>query len=264
MQCEECHESSSEYPGCPLVLATEYIQTGWYLTNTGKRVYWSNKAYIEEKVPKHSHEGTWIAFWLGKTGYDYGLSEYYFQNESDRDRFLAATPIFTLGEKYEKENDMTTMTAEKAVHQSKWGHHPISREASQKLRFINGVYAKAQHLAGAWERWERKLPENRVVRRAVKDDKGMKIGTEIVKDAAGNPVAWLEPGICPLFHEKVPGHIKYGSYVRGVAKDNGFGDKILFASRQARTPQPTPEEVLSFPFTEEEIDRLYETVKAWE
>jgi len=263
MQCEECHETSSEYPGCPLVLATEYIQNGWYHNKAGRRVYWSEKAYIEEKVPKHSHEGVWMAYWLGKTGYDYGFSEYYFQNESDRDKFIAATPIFTLGERYEKENEMTTTTAEKAVHQSKWGFHPISLEASKKLRFINGVYAKAQHLAGAWERWERKLPENRVVKRAIKGANGMKVGTEIVKDASGNPVPWVEPQVCSLFHEKVPGHVKWGSYIRGFAKDNGFGDKILFASRQARTPQPTPEEVQPFPFTEEEIDRLYETAKTW-
>lgn len=262
-QCEECHESSSEYPGCPLALATEYIKTGWYLTNKNQRVYWSEKAYIEEKVPKHSHEGTWRSMWLGKTGYDYGCGEYYFQNESDRDEFLAAIPIFSLGERYEKDSKMTTLTAEKTVHQSKWGFHPISREASQKLRFINGVYAKAQHLAGAWERWERKRPENRVMKRAIKAPDGVKVGTEIVKDALGNPVFHSEPQVCPLFHETVPGHMKYGGYIRAAALDNGFGDKILFASRQARTPQPTPADVLSFPFTEEEIDALYETAKSW-
>lgn len=156
-----------------------------------------------------------------------------------------------------------TMTAEKTVHQSNWGYHPISFESSKKLRFINGVYAKAQHLAGAWERWDRKLPENRVVKRAVRDASGLKIGTEIVKDNSGNPVAWAEPNICSLFHEKVPSHVKYGGYIRGSAKDNGFGEKILSASRQARIPQPTPEDVQPFPFTEEEIDRLYEAAKEW-
>ena len=260
-QCDKCDCSSSEYPGCPVVLATEYIKTGWYPNQAGQRVYWSEKAYIEENVLEHGHEGIWSSYWLGKTGYDYGFTEYYFQNESDRDRFLAAVPFFNTGEKYE-EKDMSTMT-EKAVHQSKWGFHPVSREASKKLRFINAVYAKAQHLAGAWERWERKIPSNRVIRRSIRDSKGLKIGMEVVKDEAGNPVLWKEPQVCPLFHVTIPGTTSKWSRTDGRAEDNGFGDKILFASRQARIPQPTPADVLPFPFTEQEIDSLYETAKEW-
>ena len=263
IQCDECHETSSEYPGCPLVLATEYIQTGWYYDNKQNRVYWSEKAYIEQKVPKHGHEGTWKSLWLGKSGYDYGFSEYYFKNQTDWDRFLAAVPVFHLGERYEEKEMTTTMTAEKAVHQSKWGFYPISREASKKLRFINGVYAKAQHLAGAWERWDRKQPQNRVQKQWRGGSPGSRGRLEVVLDDAGKPIPLKEPRICPLFHEKVPGHVKYGTYFLGYAKDNGFGEKILFASRQARTPQPTPEAVAPFPFTEEEIDALYETAKEW-
>jgi hypothetical protein len=155
-----------------------------------------------------------------------------------------------------------TMTAEKTVHQSKWGFHPISREASKKLRFINSVYAKSQHLAGAYERWDRKQPQNRVMVRRVKDADG-KRRREAVLDAAGKPVPMTEPQVCPLFHTKVPSRVQNGYYYLGRADDNGYGEKILAASRQARTPQPTPEAVLPFPFTEEEIDRLYETAKDW-
>ena len=260
VQCDECHESSSEYPGCPLVLATEYILTSWHYDNEKNRVYWFEKAYIEENVPKHGHEGTWKSLWLGKTGYDYGSSEYYFQNQTDRDRFLAAVPIFTLGERYEGKA-MTTMTAEKAVHQSKWGYHPISLEASKKLRYINGVYAKAQHLAGAWERWDRKQPQNRIQKQTVKDLNGRKRRETVLVNGA--PVPLPEPQICKLFHEKVQKYVRYGCYFPGRAKDNGFGDKIIHASRQARTPQPTPEAVAEFLLTEEEINVLYEHAKGW-
>jgi len=157
----------------------------------------------------------------------------------------------------------TTMTTEKKVHQSKWGYHPISREASKKLRFINRVYAAAQHVAGAWERWDRKQPQNRILRRTLKDETGKKY-REIVKDASGKPVPWPEPEVCPLFHTTSPGYTEsYGSIVWGRAKDNGYGQEIIEASRQARTPQPTPEDVKPFPFTEEEIDGLYETAKEW-
>ena len=157
---------------------------------------------------------------------------------------------------------MSIATSDQTVFQSKWGFHPVSREASKKLRYINGVYAKAQHMAGAWERWDRKMPENRILRRTIKDETG-KRRREIVCDVQGKPIPMPEPQVCPLFHEKVPSHVKWGSYVRGVAKDNGFGDKILYASRLARKPQPTPQEVPPIPFTEEEIDRLYETAKNW-
>lgn len=251
MQCEECQEIHSEYPGCPLILATEYMRTDWFFTKGDHRKYRSYKAYISEKVPEHGHDGTWLAYWLGKTGYDYGFGEYYFQNELDRDKFLAAIPIFSLGEQYEKESEMTT-TIEK-VYQSKFGYHPISFEASKKLRFINGVFAKAQHLAGAWERWNRKLPHNRVMKMAIRDENGRKIGTEIVKNATGQPLPLVEPQICPLFHVK-------GSI---YARSNGFGERIMYDSRKARTPQPTPEDVQPCTFTEQEIDKLFEAAKSW-
>lgn len=49
----------------------------------------------------HGHEGTWNIFWLGKTGYDYGFTEWQFSKESDRDAFVTAIPTFGLGENYE-------------------------------------------------------------------------------------------------------------------------------------------------------------------
>lgn len=222
---------------------------------------WEEKAFKD--VEEHSHVGVWCSMWLGKTGYDYGFSEYYFQNESDRDRFLAAAPTFNIGEKYEKEEAMNTVT-ENGVHQSKWGFHPCSKETSKKLRFLNGVYAKAQHMAGAWERWERKLPHNRVVKRAIKDEKGIKVGTEVVLDAQGQPVPWKEPEICTLFHDKIPSSVdRWGGKIGGRAEDNGFGADILAASRQARTPQATPQTVKPLPFSDEEIDRLCSVAKDW-
>lgn len=93
----------SEYTGCPVVLATEYIAEGSWKDKEGNEHHWKEKAYKD--VDDHSHEGNWRMFWLGKTGYDYGLGEYCFSTEADRDRFLAAVPTFNLGEKYSKENE---------------------------------------------------------------------------------------------------------------------------------------------------------------
>jgi len=155
-------------------------------------------------------------------------------------------------------------TVVKKAVQSRFGFHPCSKETSKKLRFLNGVYAKAQHMAGAWERWERKLPHNRVVKRSIKDDKGIKVGTEIVLDAAGRPVEWKEPQTCDLFHDKIPSSVdRWGGKISGRAEDNGFGGKILAASQQARMPQTTPETVTPLLFSDEEIDRLYAVAKDW-
>lgn len=92
------YEHYSEYPGCPLVLATEYIQEGSYLDNQGVTHTWAQKCYKE--VEPHEHEGSWTSLWLGKTGYDYGFMEFYFKNEADRDAFVRAVPEIDLGEKY--------------------------------------------------------------------------------------------------------------------------------------------------------------------
>lgn len=97
MQCEECCESYSEYPACPLVQATEYTYNYTYKDIDGTMKEDSEKQY--KKPEKHGHEGVWTTVWLGKTGYDYGFMEFYFKNEADRDAFLKAE--FSLGERYE-------------------------------------------------------------------------------------------------------------------------------------------------------------------
>lgn len=84
-----CQEVYSEFPGCDLVLATKQQKDGWsQYSNPGK----------------HEHVGIWQSVYLGKTGYDYGPAEYYFQNENDKDKFLAfALSAETFGEYYTKE-----------------------------------------------------------------------------------------------------------------------------------------------------------------
>ena len=94
------------------------------------------------------------------------------------------------------------MTMQK-TYQSKWGYHPTSREASKKLRFVNGLYSKALKMAGNWERWNRKDPKNRVQKEIFRHADGKKYASKILKDAEGKPIQIPEPKICFLFHEKV-------------------------------------------------------------
>lgn len=94
----KCHDQYSEYPGCPLVRATEYVETGSYKDKEGKEHFWEDKRYKE--VEEHEHEGSWVVLGLGKTGYDYGNAEFYFKNEADRDAFVTAVPAIGFGERY--------------------------------------------------------------------------------------------------------------------------------------------------------------------
>lgn len=99
MHTDECTESYSEYPGCPLVQATEYLHHYTYKNHDGNMKEDSEKCYKQPE--KHGHEGNWTIVWLGKTGYDYGFTEYYFLSELDRNDFAEAVSSFGLGERYE-------------------------------------------------------------------------------------------------------------------------------------------------------------------
>lgn len=146
---------------------------------------------------------------------------------------------------------------QKTVHQSRWGFHPISREASKKLRFINGVFAKAQHAAAAWVRWDRKDPKNRILKRRDKDGR-----KQPVLDAEGKPVLMKEPKYNPLFHT-VQAFERKETYwcVPSLYRSTGLGEKVLSWSRIARMPAPTSDAVQELPVTEEEIEQLYQQVK---
>jgi hypothetical protein len=87
MDCEICEEHLSYYPGCSIILSTAYTEKITCVDKDGNTKEWEDVCYKEEEE-QHGHEGIWTFFWLGKTNYDYGFGEYYFQKESDRDRFL--------------------------------------------------------------------------------------------------------------------------------------------------------------------------------
>lgn len=151
------------------------------------------------------------------------------------------------------------MIVENVVHESKWGFHSVSKEAYSKLRFLNAIYDKSLHLAAAWERWNNKLPKNRIQKRAIRDDKGWKINSEIVLDLNGNPISLIEPKLCPLFHNFAKSKWSDELYVQ----DNGFGGMILLASRQAKIPHSKPELAKPLLISDEEIDRLYNIGEEW-
>ena len=92
-----CIGAYTEYPACPLVLATEYYERVVY---QGRE--WVEKRYLHPVA--HEHQGVWTYLWFGKTDYDYGYGEYFFSAELDCGRFVSAFPTFTWSEAWNKEN----------------------------------------------------------------------------------------------------------------------------------------------------------------
>jgi hypothetical protein len=67
--CGQCLQSQSNYPAC-------LVQDA------------------------HSHEGTWLSYWLAKIHYDFGNNEWYFASRSEQAQFFAFMPEINWGEKF--------------------------------------------------------------------------------------------------------------------------------------------------------------------
>ena len=85
--------SHTEYPACPIVLATEFTKE----KEAHGEVY-QIKAY--HNVEQHSHTGCWAIFWLGKTEYDHGFAEFYFAEKHQQDAFVDSVQDIDWGENY--------------------------------------------------------------------------------------------------------------------------------------------------------------------
>jgi hypothetical protein len=141
------------------------------------------------------------------------------------------------------------------AHRSKWGWHPCDYNTYRLLKALNRLCEKARRQHAAWDRWQRKLPHNRVIRRAVLDEAGNKVGAEVAGPRPEPPVGlvfclrkqvltrWSEDGR-PL---------KTGRMVDTVAfDDHGVPD----AYRTARHPKASEEEVEGLRLKVEDVHRL--------
>ncbi len=141
------------------------------------------------------------------------------------------------------------------AHRSRWGWHPCDYETFRLLKRLHAVYWRALRQFAAWQRWKRKLPHNRVLRRRVVDAQGRKVGSEIV-----GPMP--EPPLHPLFCTRtrvVRNWTRDGRYV----KDGETTERVAFhdhgipdAYRAARKPAATEAEVAPLKLTAEVIRRM--------
>jgi hypothetical protein len=111
------------------------------------------------------------------------------------------------------------------------------------LKELNARWFRARRQAAAWQRWNRKLPHNRVRRSRIRDDRGRIIG--------------YGPSI-PLPEPPLP-----ADFCRKMQLPSGRWDLVLFddgieaAYRLARFPKPSPQDVSLLSISEEQIRQRY-------
>ncbi len=111
------------------------------------------------------------------------------------------------------------------------------------LKELNKLLLRARHRRAAWQRWQRKMPHNRV-RRARLVEAGRLVGY-------GPPEPLPEPELPAVFCRKV-------TLPSGRCEVVLEYDVIEEAYRLARHPKPSPADLLPLPIREEEVRALFE------
>lgn len=131
------------------------------------------------------------------------------------------------------------------VFKTKWGYVAYSYEDYSKLKRLNRIFCKARINAARWNRWHRKQPHNRVQKRWLRNEKGQKIGYEVV-----GPLS--EPVVCELFSKM---HRWYDELVT----DN----TVEIEYRKSRKPVYNSEDVIKAELSSSEIDELLVKAEMW-
>jgi hypothetical protein len=125
---------------------------------------------------------------------------------------------------------MTTATSN--IFKSRWGYHSADYDTYRKLKALHKWYWMSLHMEANHERWYRKQPQNRILRRWIRDEDGRKVGFEIIGPRP-------EPPIPP-----------FNSYLTGEYQN-------------VRTPRATEKDVVPLRVSVDRINQTYFAVKAW-
>jgi hypothetical protein len=137
--------------------------------------------------------------------------------------------------------------SEQKVYEGRWGFYPCDYETYRKIKLLHKWYWEAIRDWANWCRWERKEPQNRVIKRKVKDSKGNTVGREVVGPKP-------EPVVCPHFLRNGKPSPWYG------VESHGLGTYYAMA----RYPKKTAEEVKHFGSHElKRLMDLYDKVVSW-
>ena len=141
-----------------------------------------------------------------------------------------------------------------AVFKSRWGFHPCDWTTYQKLRRLNFLAFRARVVGAAWQRWNRKLPKNRIIKRTVRDESGRPIRREPKLDAAGNVIPIPEPKQ-PIAYQ--------GFRIPGSHFDSNILDVIESDYRTARVPWQSAAEARPLALSAEQIEEQLAQFERW-
>ena len=138
---------------------------------------------------------------------------------------------------------------------SRWGWHPCDYATFVLLKRLHAAYWRALRRYATWQRWHRKMPHNRVLRRRVRDAQGRKIGVEVLGP-------WPEPPLPSLFCTRRQVLTHWGEDGKPL-QEGRLTEKVVFddlgvpaAYRAARHPAATEQEVTPPLLTAEEVRSL--------
>lgn len=137
--------------------------------------------------------------------------------------------------------------------QGRWGWYACDHATFLLYKKLAAHVRKAQAQYCTWLRWNRKQPQNRVLRRHVRDTQGRKCGREVVGP-------WAEPPLSPVFVTRSMVRDSWESYVQ---KKEVLKEVVVFnphgaieAYRQARYPKATPEAVRPLALSVDQVKAL--------
>jgi len=134
------------------------------------------------------------------------------------------------------------------TYQGRWGYHACDFDTFKKLKKLYSFYWKALRRNAEWERWNRKEPQNRILRKWYRNENGQKTGFEIVGPKP-------EPQRYPVFG-------KLNFVPEGCHALNSMGIEAAYAI--ARYPYATPDDVKSIGLTPDQIDNMLAHLEEFE
>ena len=141
-----------------------------------------------------------------------------------------------------------TMT-EKKVYKGRFGFHACDYETYRKLKKLYAYYWKSLRAYAEWERWNRKDPSNRILRKWTRNDKGQKISFEVVGPKP-------EPGRYPVFVNT--------NYYGAKGTHRLKSESVIDDYQKARMPYATESSVPTLSLSVAKIDQMLALLDAFE
>lgn len=153
---------------------------------------------------------------------------------------------------YQSPMEIDTMSAIK----SKWGFHPCGYETFMKLKSLQKLYQDALRRKAAWERWERKLPENRISRKKIRNSAGQVVGFMAPQPLPEPELNNLLEKVEYTTHQDRSGQYSTKPHKRERVVLRKFAELILADYRNARFPVSAENQVRPLKLSEDQIDAL--------